>query len=188
MAHKNPHLSMADLIDILAEMGLQKMDPTRKRSKAVDEITIEDETKKSIEANPEAGKSPAPAKKHLSKDAKRDKKGKRYGHPAYSQESHPDERLDVPWFIRGESYDFAAKGKHISVSARREIWKKAEGRCENCGSTWALQVDHRNPVAKGGSNRLRNLRLLCRPCNQRAAIEAFGLRKMQSYLGDRHSN
>ncbi|MGE3261825.1 MAG: HNH endonuclease [Bacteriovoracia bacterium] len=58
----------------------------------------------------------------------------------------------------------------------------SRGSCENCGSTYALEIDHRHPVALGGTNAPENLRVLCRACNQRAAIEAFGQKKMDLYL------
>ncbi|NUM87962.1 MAG: HNH endonuclease [Bdellovibrionales bacterium] len=68
------------------------------------------------------------------------------------------------------------------VNARRLVWQKARNRCENCHSRYALEIDHRIPRAQGGSNTPENLRLLCRSCNQRAAIQAFGLRKMEKHL------
>ncbi|HEY8278906.1 MAG TPA: HNH endonuclease signature motif containing protein, partial [Bdellovibrionota bacterium] len=65
----------------------------------------------------------------------------------------------------------------------RQIWERDQSRCTNCGSTYALEVDHILPKAKGGSDDATNLRLLCRSCNQRAAIREFGQAKMQNYLG-----
>jgi hypothetical protein len=39
------------------------------------------------------------------------------------------------------------------------------GKCLRCESTHDLTIDHIFPVSKGGSNRERNLRCLCRSCN-----------------------
>lgn len=39
--------------------------------------------------------------------------------------------------------------------------------CAQCGSTFELQIDHIRPIARGGSNDLNNLQLLCRSCNSR---------------------
>ena len=64
----------------------------------------------------------------------------------------------------------------------RQTWRKAQKRCTNCQSYYALEVDHRYPKAKGGGDSPENMRLLCRNCNQRAAIEHFGIKKMQMYL------
>ena len=66
---------------------------------------------------------------------------------------------------------------------KRQIWKRDERKCTNCGSQFALQEDHRIPKAKGGQYTLSNMRLLCRSCNQRAAIHQFGIGKMAEYLG-----
>ena len=56
-------------------------------------------------------------------------------------------------------------------------------RCANCSSVHALESDHILPKAKGGADTPDNRRLLCRSCNQRAAIRHFGQAKMESYLG-----
>jgi len=71
---------------------------------------------------------------------------------------------------------------HIPSHIQKEVWQRANCQCQNCGSQRALQIDHIIPVAKGGGSTPDNLRLLCRSCNQRAAIEQFGLRKMQAYV------
>jgi len=73
-------------------------------------------------------------------------------------------------------------GRYIPAAIKRAIWQKAEGKCENCDSTYALEVDHILPFAKGGSKNQTNLRLLCRNCNQRAAIESFGIKKIENFL------
>jgi 5-methylcytosine-specific restriction endonuclease McrA len=40
---------------------------------------------------------------------------------------------------------------------------------QKCQSTYQLQVDHRVPIARGGSNEESNLRVLCRTHNLLAA-------------------
>ncbi len=72
----------------------------------------------------------------------------------------------------------------ISAHIRREVWLRDNSRCCNCGSRYALQIDHCKPVAFGGESTLENLRLLCRSCNQRASIENLGIGKMQAYFTD----
>lgn len=64
----------------------------------------------------------------------------------------------------------------------RQVWHRDQYRCGKCQSTYALEVDHKFPKAKGGQDTLENLRILCRNCNQRSAIEHYGLSKMQNYL------
>lgn len=71
------------------------------------------------------------------------------------------------------------------AEVRRQVWKRDQYKCTNCKSTYAVQTDHRIPIALGGESTLENMRLLCRSCNQRAAIEAFGIGKMSHYLKSR---
>ncbi len=70
----------------------------------------------------------------------------------------------------------------IPAHLKREVWLRDNSRCCNCGSGYALQIDHCKPVAFGGESTLENLRLLCRSCNQRAAIEILGFEKMQEHF------
>ncbi len=94
-----------------------------------------------------------------------------------------------------EAWDPAAKGKFAAprkasaepkkisqAEVRRNVFRKAQNKCENCGSTYALEIDHCEPKALGGDSAKENLRLLCRSCNQRAAIKAYGIIKMERYL------
>jgi hypothetical protein len=64
---------------------------------------------------------------------------------------------------------------------RKRLMAKAD-KCTRCGSKHALQVDHIIPRARGGTDLPGNLRVLCRSCNQRAAIRSFGLPKMSEYI------
>lgn len=54
--------------------------------------------------------------------------------------------------------------------------------CSNCGSSYALEVDHIHPKGQGGGNEGGNLRVLCRSCNQREAIKTYGRKSMRQYL------
>lgn len=76
----------------------------------------------------------------------------------------------------------AAPRVDSQAEVRRQVWRKARGRCERCRSHHALEIDHIRPKARGGDSSPGNLRLLCRSCNQRAAVEAFGAGKMETYF------
>jgi hypothetical protein len=73
-------------------------------------------------------------------------------------------------------------GHHSKSQLIRETFQRAQNKCERCGSTYALEVDHIQPRAKGGGSEAENLRVLCRSCNQRAAIQEFGQQTMDRYL------
>jgi len=69
----------------------------------------------------------------------------------------------------------------IPLPTKRELFRRADSSCSNCGSKYAIQIDHKIPKALGGTNHPRNLRVLCRACNQRAAIRVLGMEKMEKY-------
>jgi hypothetical protein len=80
----------------------------------------------------------------------------------------------------------APRKRRVNTQSKAQISKavflKAESRCENCDSIYALEIDHVIPRAKGGTSEPENLRLLCRNCNQRAAIQEFGQQTMDRYI------
>ena len=62
------------------------------------------------------------------------------------------------------------KRKNFSPELKREIFKVQNGKCMYCGRKPGMDlmdIDHKNPVAKGGSDQKRNLQLICRTCNTR---------------------
>lgn len=72
--------------------------------------------------------------------------------------------------------------RYIPKAVKRQVEKRANQKCEICGSKHNLQFDHHMPFAKGGTNDIENIRLLCRSCNQRWAIKEFGLKKMKRFI------
>ncbi len=72
--------------------------------------------------------------------------------------------------------------RSISPAKKHEVYKKAGSKCEQCGSVYALNIEHVRPVALGGGNELGNLKLLCRSCNGRSGIKVFGAQLMERYL------
>ena len=58
----------------------------------------------------------------------------------------------------------------LGPEVRRELYRRQQGRCVYCGGRQRMDlmdVDHKTPLARGGSNDRRNLQLLCRTCNVR---------------------
>jgi 5-methylcytosine-specific restriction endonuclease McrA len=71
--------------------------------------------------------------------------------------------------------------RHIPASVVSAVWKRDGGRCtfvgdsgHRCGSSRHIQLDHIEPVARGGTSTVENLRLRCRAHNQLEAERAFG--------------
>jgi len=129
LAHKHPNVSMAELFEILCDLGLQEL----KKAKAP---AVVDKIKTPL--GPRAGQTfAAPMKERVTKPL---------------------------------------------AQIKREVWQAGQHKCSNCQSTYALEIDHRYPKAKGGEDSKSNLRILCRSCNQRAAIRHYGVSKMDPYL------
>lgn len=76
----------------------------------------------------------------------------------------------------------AAPRMNSEAEVSRQVWKRDQSACTNCGSTYAIQEEHIVPKAAGGKYTLENIKLLCRKCNQRSAIEFYGRNKMDPYL------
>lgn len=76
------------------------------------------------------------------------------------------------------------KGRYIPISIRQHIWQSFDQGCaftdpatgRRCGSKHALEIDHIQEYAKGGSNKPDNLQLLCPAHNKfksRMSTRAF---------------
>ncbi|MBL6988876.1 MAG: HNH endonuclease [Bacteriovoracaceae bacterium] len=80
------------------------------------------------------------------------------------------------------------QGRYIQKSTKQVIYEKANGKCQNCGSIYALEIDHLESFAKGGNSDVTNLQLLCRSCNRRKAIKEYGVEKINNCTLPGNSN
>lgn len=81
----------------------------------------------------------------------------------------------------GQGTSRAKSARQLPVSIRDDVFKRDGGRCTfvgprgtRCGATVTLQVDHRIPVASGGTSIPSNLRLLCAQHNRLEAVRLLG--------------
>lgn len=62
------------------------------------------------------------------------------------------------------------KRRRKSLTTRFHVFKRDEFRCQMCGATAQdgarLEVDHKHPISRGGSNKAENLWTLCFDCNR----------------------
>lgn len=72
--------------------------------------------------------------------------------------------------------------RYVSKSLRKEVFKRADYKCQRCCSVYSLEVEHIKPIGVGGKSEINNLILLCKACNTRGAIKTYGLDKMKKYL------
>ena len=72
-----------------------------------------------------------------------------------------------PAFVARKTRVAHGKSRYVAVNVRNEVKTRDQGQCRNCGSTYAIQIDHIKPYSHGGKTVTSNLQLLCRNCNQR---------------------
>jgi len=70
------------------------------------------------------------------------------------------------WKYERETKIKEKMSRHISSSIKREVWRRDNGKCVECGSQERLEYDHIIPFSKGGSNTARNIQILCERCNR----------------------
>ncbi|MEJ2721766.1 MAG: HNH endonuclease signature motif containing protein, partial [bacterium] len=80
------------------------------------------------------------------------------------------------------------KTRHIPGKTRDAVFVRDKNCCthvgsngKRCTSTYRLHVDHIIPYARGGTNALSNLRLLCAKHNKLEAKRVYGAAKIDSY-------
>ena len=65
--------------------------------------------------------------------------------------------------------------RHVPIAVKQRLKQNAQ--CTNCGSKYALEIDHIRPFSKEGKTLEENLQILCRNCNQRKAFVDYGIRQ-----------
>jgi len=68
----------------------------------------------------------------------------------------------------------ATQRQAIPKDVQREVWRRDEGKCVECGSNENLEFDHIIPIALGGGNTARNIQLLCEQCNRKKSAKEPG--------------
>ena len=78
--------------------------------------------------------------------------------------------------------------RHIPAATKDAVFARDKGRCtfvgstgERCDATHNLQIDHIVPYARGGTNTLDNLRLLCERHNKHEAERVLGANSVRLF-------
>jgi len=66
-----------------------------------------------------------------------------------------------------KNYTGSTKCHSFSDTIKKEILKRANGKCELCGFKGKLEIDHFIPKEKGGESTVSNANALCGRCNDR---------------------
>jgi len=169
LSHAHPHLSWGELIEMLATLGWEKLDPAREPKKRI--ATKEAQgVKTNTFLPPTSAVTPTSEVKLES---------------GLRSEPETNSAVAGPSLV-------TKSGKRVAIPAatEREVWRTNQHQCtyvnpktgRACGSRRFLEIEHLTPVALGGTHHPSNLTLRCRSCNARAAIDVFGLKKMSPFL------
>ena len=168
----HPHLSFDELMKKICKLAFEKLDPIAKAKRTISKAPSISRAKKLNEQYVSTGRA-----ENRIRDVDLILRVDR----ASEKEIDRDYAGQVTRATR-VNQGVVAKSKrptrYIPTHLKREVWVKAEGKCESCSSRFALEYDHIKPFAMGGTNSRENLRLLCRNCNQRKAIEVYGIDKV----------
>lgn len=188
LAHQNPNGSYATLIDLMAEIALDQVDPERieeriqrrkarrktREKKKVQTVKQECELGELHELG-ESREFPRSPESPESPESKEE-------FPTPLAEEEPSS-TDLPTTIDRPSC-------RISAPIRREVFLRDRGCCTYqdpvtgrvCGSRFQVQPDHIRPVALGGSSEPDNLQLRCKSHNLWEAISKLGKQTMAPFI------
>lgn len=86
----------------------------------------------------------------------------------------------------------AGASKRIDRATRRAVVSRDGLRCawtgpdgERCSATGWLELDHEEPLGKGGSSEPGNVRVLCKAHNRLSAELAYGRDKIERAIDER---
>ncbi|NUM89006.1 MAG: HNH endonuclease [Bdellovibrionales bacterium] len=206
LAHKHPNIPLGELFEKLCDLGIQEWDPGRPPKRAATRARkaespaaprVKSRSDRPAPPNPPVAQQVKPSHRHMLPNLPAPPQVKSRSHhpvppnpPAAQQVEPPSHHPAPPNPLAAQQVKpphhpapaHSPAAQQVNTTLRRLIWRRAQNKCENCRSRYALQIDHRIPRAHGGPHTPANLRLLCRSCNQRAAIQALGLRKMEKHL------
>lgn len=81
--------------------------------------------------------------------------------------AHPQHhRIKNQLFLRPPK----ARKTYISLTLRKQVFKRDSYRCVLCLTTENLSIDHIYPEVFGGQTVLENLQTLCMPCNRSKGV------------------
>ncbi|RYZ63525.1 MAG: HNH endonuclease, partial [Proteobacteria bacterium] len=168
LSHVNPFMTREELLDYLAELALEKIDPVRKSQRAGKDGTAGEKTA-----------APRGLKVAPSQRAKVDPAKKAKVVPAQEQIHFTEEIVseygEIQLVAKLENATVPTRNRYIKAAEDRAAREEnANGGCEyvdelsgrRCGSQHQLQRDHIVSYSRGGTNTRENLQMLCAQHNR----------------------
>lgn len=93
--------------------------------------------------------------------------------------------LPRPLVIRLVSYVRVPRDAHRRKITRRAVFARDKWKCQYCGDTSNLTVDHVVPKSKGGASTWDNVVASCAPCNRRKGSDLPHVARMQPRMQPR---
>ena len=59
----------------------------------------------------------------------------------------------------------------VTPTVRLDVLRRDGAECQACGAVNDLEIDHIEPVSRGGQSDMDNLQVLCKPCNLRKGAD-----------------
>ena len=83
--------------------------------------------------------------------------------------------------------------KSLPQSVREQVYRRDNYTCRKCGAKGGpqgtlgvqLHIDHIVPVAKGGTDEINNLQVLCAPCNAKKGSKPWSVARFLDAIRDR---
>jgi hypothetical protein len=165
MARQNPSMTDKELIQTMADIVLEKIDPEQKalRSQKRNKAALKAQSQQKIAAEDTTENATSGPKKESPH-------GLTPIVNAQISNPLPINKVSLKSLPAPE-----VKTRYIPSTVKHYVWLRDKGECTHpgCGSNRFLEYDHIRPYALGGDSATKNIRLLCRTHNQRAAREAF---------------
>ncbi len=164
LSNIHPHLNDAELIEVLADMAIKRLDPSEKR---------QTQNRRSKATQVTSGTSQLPAAEV-----------NQFSTPKTASLVGCGKPVVQNWFTSTQ-LDRSKPNRYIPAAMKQDVWMRDKGRCTHpgCNSNHRLQYDHIVPLAKGGETSIKNLRHLCQAHNLLAAKREFGEEKMAEFVG-----
>lgn len=87
-----------------------------------------------------------------------------------------DELLTVEFFYETDiapAQDEPWASRYIPDKVREQVLAKASNKCRQCPAKTNLEIDHVQPISKGGTSDIENLQVLCRSCNRKKRTKLY---------------